>query len=215
MDVAVFSPLKRKWTDAVWERFQWGNHTVKKTCFWEILQQAREAGLSKQNILSGFEATGIYPLNAQKILPTLPGYDSYCPSTPTNTTIAEDISSFNPLSSSTPQTPKTEHDIEKLVLFAENSIHRNTPSSRSARTAVRLLAHSASYYCSSLNLRDETERKKKQYLIEESINSGKKGRKRIKVDNTVISAGDVKQVIQANFGGRHKAVKTSLDHYTH
>jgi len=147
-------------------------------------------------------------------LQTLPGYDSYRPSTPTNTTITENASSFNPLSSSTLQTPKTEYDIEKLALFAENSIHRNTPSSRSARTAVRLLAHSASYYCSSLNLRNETERKKKQYLIEESINSGKKGRKRIKVDNTAISAGDVKQVIRANFGGRHKAVKTSLDHYT-
>ncbi|RPA95431.1 hypothetical protein L873DRAFT_1698167, partial [Choiromyces venosus 120613-1] len=38
LDIAVFSPLKYRWTDAVWERFQWGNYTVKKDCFWEILQ---------------------------------------------------------------------------------------------------------------------------------------------------------------------------------
>ncbi|RPB00734.1 hypothetical protein L873DRAFT_1679566, partial [Choiromyces venosus 120613-1] len=31
----------------------------------------------KKNILSRFEATGIYPLNSQKVLQMLPGYDSY------------------------------------------------------------------------------------------------------------------------------------------
>ncbi|RPA92435.1 hypothetical protein L873DRAFT_1709903, partial [Choiromyces venosus 120613-1] len=38
LDVTVFSPLKQKWNDIVWERFQWGNHIVKKESFWEILQ---------------------------------------------------------------------------------------------------------------------------------------------------------------------------------
>ena len=205
LDVAVFSPLKRKWSEAVWERFQWGNHIMKKESFWEVLQQARAGGLTEKNILSGFEATGIYPLNAQKLLQTLPGYDSYRPN-PEKPTVSPPPYE--------PRTPKTEFEISKLEGFAQSKVCRNTPRSRDARSAIRFLAHSASFYCSTLNLRDETERKKQQYLIEEGLNCGRKGRKRIKVDNSAISAGDVKKVIQANYDGKEKTIKTSLDYYT-
>ncbi|PWW73912.1 hypothetical protein C7212DRAFT_329384, partial [Tuber magnatum] len=46
------------------------------------------------------------------------------------------------------------------------------------------------------------------------LNSGRKARKRIKVDNSAISASDVKKVIQATYNGKEKATKTSLDYYT-
>ncbi|KAG0641881.1 hypothetical protein HOY80DRAFT_1021032 [Tuber brumale] len=186
LDVALFSPLKRKWTDAVLERFQCGNHTVKRNTFWEILQQVRESGLAKNNILSGFQATGIYPLDAQKILSTLPDDDSYKSTSLEPTSRSQDPPLFYPY------TPKTERESPQLALIGENSIHRNTPSSRNTRTAIRLLARSTSYYYSTLNLQDETKRIKQQYWIEKRVNCGRnKGRKRISVDNTAISAGDV------------------------
>ena len=203
--MAVFSPLKRKWTEAVWERFQWGNHIVKKENFWEVLQQARVGGMTEKNILSGFEATGIYSLHAQKLLQTLLGYDSYKPNSENHT------ASQPPFE---PRSPKTESEISKLEEFAKSNVSRNTPHSRDAHAAIRFLAHSASFYCSTLNLQDETERKKHQYIIEEGLNSGRKGRKRIKVDNSAISAGDVKKVILANYSGKEKSAKTSLDYYT-
>jgi hypothetical protein len=77
LDVCIFSPLKRYWTDAVWDRFQWGNHLVKNEAFWSILHPAWEMALTKKNILSGFEATGIYPLHRLRVLERLPGYDAY------------------------------------------------------------------------------------------------------------------------------------------
>ncbi|PWW74739.1 hypothetical protein C7212DRAFT_328738, partial [Tuber magnatum] len=45
-------------------------------------------------------------------------------------------------------------------------------------------------------------------------NSGRKARKPIKVNNSAISAGDVKKVIQANYNGKEKVTKTSLYYYT-
>ncbi|PWW75972.1 hypothetical protein C7212DRAFT_194701 [Tuber magnatum] len=186
LDVAVFSPLKHKWTKAVWERFQWGSYIVRRDNFWKVLEQARISGLTEKKRLSGFEATGIYRLNTQKLLQTLPGSNSYQPD------------SGNPASSERrfePRTPKTESGISKLEAFARSKIYRNSPSLHDARAAIRFLAHSASFYHSTLNLRDETERKKQQYITEEGLNSGRKARKRIKVDNLAISAGDVKKVI--------------------
>lgn len=204
--MAVFSPLKRKWTDAVWERFQWESHMVKKENFWKVLQQARGGGMTVKNILSGFAATGIYPLDAQKLLLMLPGYDSYKPNSENRTTPSPPL--FDP------RTPKTESKISKLEDFAPSNVCRNTPRSRDARAAIRFLAHSTSFYCSTLNLRDETEGEKQQYIIEEGLNSGRKSRKRIKVHNSAISAGNVKKIIQANYSGKEKSSKTSLDYYT-
>ena len=63
----------------------------------------------------------------------------------------------------------------KLEEWAQSNIYRNTPRSGDAHAAIRFLAHSASFYCSTLNLRDETERKKPQYIIEDGLNSGRKG----------------------------------------
>ncbi|KAG0637432.1 hypothetical protein HOY80DRAFT_889650, partial [Tuber brumale] len=48
LDIAITSPLKWKWTDIVWERFQWGNHVVKRESFWEVLEQACMGGLTKK-----------------------------------------------------------------------------------------------------------------------------------------------------------------------
>ncbi|KAG0123571.1 hypothetical protein HOY82DRAFT_544165 [Tuber indicum] len=148
--------------------------------------------------------TGIYPLNGQKILKTLPGYDSYQPT--------ETISQTPSLTPTyEPKTPKNESEIIELATFAEKNIYRNTPQSRKARAAVRSLAHSASLHCSTLNLQQETERKRRQYLIEEGINSGNKGKRRIKVDNSAVSAGDVKKIIQANYSEIGNKIKQQYE----
>ncbi|KAG0633578.1 hypothetical protein HOY80DRAFT_1026280 [Tuber brumale] len=157
----------------------------ERESFWKVLEQVRAGGLTKKNILSGFEATGIYPLNGQKILQSLPGYDSYQP-TPAKSQTTRSTPPYKP------KTPKTESENIESATFAEKSIYHNTVKSRSGRAAIRFLAHSVSLHCSTLNLQHETERK-------EGINSGKKGKRRIKVDNSAISAGDVKKIIQTNY----------------
>jgi len=74
LDVTVFRPIKIKWRNVL---RQWKKHNkgvVRKDVFPRLLRQCLEEIHinSKENITSGFEATGIVPLNRQKVLDKLP-----------------------------------------------------------------------------------------------------------------------------------------------
>ena len=64
-DVCCFSPLKRRWEALLAER---GNilgprETITKSTFVDLLCSIFHEGLSIQNAISGFKATGIFPVN--------------------------------------------------------------------------------------------------------------------------------------------------------
>ena len=68
LDVTCFSPLKRKWETLLAER---GNvlgprETLSKSTFVDLICSIWHQGLSAENAISGFRATGIYPTDKTK-----------------------------------------------------------------------------------------------------------------------------------------------------
>lgn len=69
LDVACFGPLSRTYRTAL-QDFIYDNpgKAFGKQEFWECLCTARDQALSKDNILGGFEVSGIWPLRPEELL---------------------------------------------------------------------------------------------------------------------------------------------------
>lgn len=74
LDVSVFRPIKRAWREILGDWKKHNKGVVRKDVFPRLLNQAIKKldMTNKQNIISGFEATGLVPLNKHKILDKLP-----------------------------------------------------------------------------------------------------------------------------------------------
>jgi hypothetical protein len=95
LDVGCFSPLKRAYGRLIEAKMRLGFNHIDKLDFLEAYPQARTAIFSSDNIKSGFSATGLIPLNPDRVLsqlniqlktPTPPGSRSTdsIPKTPYN-----------------------------------------------------------------------------------------------------------------------------------
>lgn len=78
LDVSVFRPIKTAWRKTLQEWKKHNKGTVRKDVFPRLLNQTLNRGSlsNEQNIKSGFEATGLLPLNRQKVLSKLPKTNS-------------------------------------------------------------------------------------------------------------------------------------------
>jgi len=68
LDVGVFSPLKTYMSEELDRIIRYGIANVKKFEWADCYRKARPKAFSPENILSGFHATGLFPLNRQKVL---------------------------------------------------------------------------------------------------------------------------------------------------
>ena len=77
LDVSVFRPIKAAWRKILQEWKKHNKGTIRKEVFPRLLKQAlaKVSTTNEQNIRSGFEATGIWPLDRYKILNRLPKTD--------------------------------------------------------------------------------------------------------------------------------------------
>ena len=71
LDVACFRPLKHFYGQKVQEMSIDGRKTIDKTEFLSIYSSIHRHALSKANILSGFKATGLIPLNSESVISKL------------------------------------------------------------------------------------------------------------------------------------------------
>lgn len=76
LDVAFFGPLKKKWRSVLFEWKKKNRGVLPKSEFPRVLRQTLESlERSSENLIAGFVATGLYPVNRQKILDKLPKND--------------------------------------------------------------------------------------------------------------------------------------------
>jgi hypothetical protein len=68
LDVSIFGPLKKYIARAQQDVIRHGVARIQKCEFVDVYAIAREAALRLENILSGWRASGIYPLNTSTIL---------------------------------------------------------------------------------------------------------------------------------------------------
>ena len=68
LGVGCFSPLKREWDKALNERLNTieTKNSMNKSTFVEMLAKVWEKGLSSENVMSGFRATGVFPVDKKK-----------------------------------------------------------------------------------------------------------------------------------------------------
>ncbi|KAL8296462.1 hypothetical protein RB597_005852 [Gaeumannomyces tritici] len=71
MDVGVFSHFKREQQTVLWEAVQSGEVSFSRTDFVFSLKRCLEAAFTRGHIISGFEDSGIWPLNEQRALGNL------------------------------------------------------------------------------------------------------------------------------------------------
>jgi hypothetical protein len=70
LDVGVFSPLANAYSNGIDELMHssFGFSRITKRIFWSIFRAAWSKALTKENIKSAFESTGIHPIDSQKVL---------------------------------------------------------------------------------------------------------------------------------------------------
>jgi hypothetical protein len=71
-DTAVFGPLKGAYRDQVDRLERGGVGTIGKQHFTYLYSPARTRALTERNILAGWRASGLYPLNPDKVLNDIP-----------------------------------------------------------------------------------------------------------------------------------------------
>jgi hypothetical protein len=132
------------------------------TLSYSLVTRARAAAYTKNNILSAFEATGIWPLNPRKVFlrqsRNITRFESP-PATPT------------PLLSATPRQPRA---VSRLARSALHLVTRQSPSSLKLKALVAQLGRSAQGALADKELGDEMLR---------TLRSGAK-------DTTVVAAKD-------------------------
>lgn len=76
LDVAVFGPAKKVWMKIKRNYFKKSNTNITKEVFPSLMKELRdEGGFPKENIIAGFRAAGIWPLNPRKVLDSMQEQD--------------------------------------------------------------------------------------------------------------------------------------------
>jgi hypothetical protein len=70
LDIGCFAPLKEAYSTEVIRSIQHSIYYINKENFLNLYKESQKALLSK-NIYSGFEASGLVPLNPQRVLDKL------------------------------------------------------------------------------------------------------------------------------------------------
>ncbi|GCB21786.1 Pogo transposable element with ZNF domain [Aspergillus awamori] len=71
LDVGCFSVLKRTYGGMIQKQMQYGRDHIDKLDFLEVYPKAHQQSLTKSNIISGFRATGLVPLDPGQVLSQL------------------------------------------------------------------------------------------------------------------------------------------------
>jgi len=71
-DVATFAPLKAAYRDQVDRLEQGGINTIGKEHFTSLYSPARERAFTPKNIKAGFPTSGLFPLNPDRVLRSMP-----------------------------------------------------------------------------------------------------------------------------------------------
>jgi hypothetical protein len=130
LDVACFAPLKEAYGAAVMRSIQNGIHHIDKENFLDLYKGSRKA-LSSKNIRSGFEASGLVPLNPQRVLDKLTIKNITPPNTAHGPPEGEWIA----------KTPYTSTEVQKQMELIKQLVNRNSQSPPTE--AIRQLAKAA------------------------------------------------------------------------
>jgi hypothetical protein len=148
LDVKVFQPWKAHYKDAVNQAYMHGADTIDIVDFLNMLQRVRLRTLKAKTIQHAFEETGLYPLNAQKVL---------CHVRPETPPPATPTLQSSPISIS--ETPMDPHRIRKYIAHFQDN---ENAAQILQKITTSTLALTTAYTCLKRDLQAHNAQKKKQ-----------------------------------------------------
>lgn len=120
-DVGVFAPLKAAYRDQVEKLNRGGVDHIGKEYFTSLYKPARDKAITRRNILSGWAATGLFPLNPDRVLRGIqkPPPKLTIPDAQPASDLRDEVMQ-TPL---TPVTPKTADALTSLQNLIEKDAH--------------------------------------------------------------------------------------------
>jgi hypothetical protein len=110
-DVSVFAPLKTAYRDQVERLNRGGVDTIGKEHFTYLYQPARDKAITRRNILAGWAASGLFPLNPQRVLLGMPKPPTELGNASADVAATSSRNEVSP----TPETPVTPVTVEALT----------------------------------------------------------------------------------------------------
>lgn len=143
-DVGVFASLKTAYRDEVKRLYRGGLDSVGKEHFNSLYMRARERALTKRNITAGWAASGLFPVNPDRVLRDTPK------PLPELTVLNEVASCPQDEVLQKPVTPVTLVTTEALTslynLIKQETYTLNEPSKQRIQRHVQKLASAAQYH---------------------------------------------------------------------
>lgn len=136
MDVAFFRPLKRGWRDSLTNWKAKNRGCIPKTEFPRILKKTLdnlgENNTSSQNLMSGFKAPGIFPLDPNKVLQKLPDFQLVTETSINNSETSwvqsfEEFLSDNRIKETTTERKMRKNKIEVIPARSVTSLNEDIP----------------------------------------------------------------------------------------
>ena len=198
LDVGVFQPLKRAISTQISRLIRSGIRRIQKVEWLERFVEAREHGITMENIMSGWRGAGLFPENMHRVLSQLPDQQkSTLPSTPPQNHTTH--SPFFP--DSCRPDPSSLHSINQAFLAEFSNINISTPY----KTQVRRLCNlTEEYQAEALMLKVEL------HEVKEIVGRRKErecGKRKILKDTPVVSTEEVVKALrkaEKNSRGRKK-----------
>lgn len=165
LDVGCFSPLKHAYGVEIQDLARQGVYHIDKQEFLSTYIRIRPRIYTKENIQSSFQATGLVPLDAERVISCLPAVRT--PSPPRTGEVAW-----------TAETPRTVDQLEKQARLVNDLLRRSSqsPSSQAIAQLIKgcqLAMHSATILAAeNVKLRATNERRQRRSQRRHYIQSG-------------------------------------------
>ena len=187
LDVACFSPLKRKYGDAVSGLARNRTHYISKETFLPAFKTAFEQSITKENIQAGFRGAGLVPHDPQAVLSKL------------DVVVQTPVQSPRRAAAWEAQTPRNAREVEAQIGLIQESVRKRRGSSANSLTEqIAQLSKGAQQMAHKMTLMME-EMSTLRAALDESNKRKSRKRRYVRIEET-LTVGEVQEVLAEQAG---------------
>jgi hypothetical protein len=187
LDVACFSPLKRKYGDAISGLARNRTNYISKETFLPAFKAAFEQSITKENIQAGFRGAGLVPHNPQAVLSKL------------DVVVQTPYQSPRRVAAWEAQTPRTAREVEAQIGLIQQSVRKRRGSSANSLTEqIAQLSKGAQQMAHKMTLMMEEMSSLREALDKSNKRKSRK-RRYVRTEET-LTVGEVQEVLAEQAG---------------
>jgi hypothetical protein len=187
LDVACFSPLKRKYGDAISGLARNRTNYISKETFLPAFKAAFEQSITKENIQAGFRGAGLVPHNPQAVLSKL------------DVVVQTPYQSPRRVAAWEAQTPRNAREVEAQIGLIQQSVRKRRGSSANSLTEqIAQLSKGAQQMAHKMTLMMEEMSSLREALDKSNKRKSRK-RRYVRTEET-LTVGEVQEVLAEQAG---------------